>query len=302
MLKEYHKPVLEREVLDALGLGSIAHLNNAGKYIDATLGHAGHSIVIAKTGSSVLGIEADEDMILIAKERIDAEHLGENIKIANGNFRDIDKIAGDKDYSQVDGILFDLGISSYHYTQEERGFSFKDPEAELDMRLNAKEQGVKASELLNVLREDQLFEMFYQVLGRNEARKLCKVILRTREEKPFKTVGDIIRVVDRVGGIRSGRIHPATKVFLALRIAVNGELDNINEALPKAFGLLKKGGKIAVISFHSLEDSIVKKYFSNLVKMGVGKYSGAELIKPTETEVTENPLSRSAVLRVIEKI
>lgn len=297
-----HKSVLVGEVLEAFGLEGIAPLKIAGKYIDATLGHAGHAIAIAKTGASVLGIETDPEMISVSKRRIRSEDLENRITVIGGNFKDIDKLARENNFTEVDGVMFDLGVSSYHFGSRNRGFSFRNPVAFLDMRLNPDEQNVTASGLLMTLRKDQMAALFAPVLGKRNAVKVSELIIRERENGPIKTVADLKNIVERSGCFRSGKLHPATKVFLALRMAVNGELENIEEALPKAFGLLRRGGKMVVISFHSLEDSLVKKYFSQLVKNQVGEIPDGEFVKPAEGEVRGNPLSRSAVLRAVRKI
>ncbi|MEK7498049.1 MAG: 16S rRNA (cytosine(1402)-N(4))-methyltransferase RsmH [Patescibacteria group bacterium] len=271
-----HEPVLLAEVIDLLHVRDRLHLKKAHKYIDATLGAGGYTKAICELGGLVLSIDTDKKMIEIAKKNLSG--VG-GYKIAQGNFRNIAEIAKVNDFTEVSGIVFDLGVSSIHFLEDGRGFSFQDKEAPLDMRLDPESQGVKASDLLNSLREDQLSE----VLGRNLSQK----VVEKRVTKPFSQVGDL---VDLIGQKRVGRIHPATEAFMALRIAVNGELENLKEALPQAYSLLRPGGKLIVVTFHSGEDRIVKKFMKN-----------SEIVLPKKEEIERNPKARSAKLRCIEK-
>jgi len=268
-----HEPVLLEEIIRYL------HIKNQGKYIDATLGAGGYTKTILNAGGEVLGIDADESMLEIARQNIRSTHA----KLVNGNFKDIGKIAKENGFISVDGIVFDLGVSNIHFMDEKRGFSFRNPDANLDMRLDLKSQSLRASDLLNALREDQLKEMFRS--------NLAKKIVEFRKNKKFEKVGDFLSLFPKK---QKERLHPATKAFLQLRIAVNSELENLREALPQAYELLKPGGKLVVISFHSLEDEIVK----NFLKSKGGKN---EFIRPTEEEVKRNRKSRSAILRYVEK-
>ncbi|HTK03923.1 MAG TPA: 16S rRNA (cytosine(1402)-N(4))-methyltransferase RsmH [Alphaproteobacteria bacterium] len=274
----FHETVLVEEVIEAL------HVKKSGKYIDATLGNGGHTLEILKHGGQVLGIERDPEMLAISKER-----LGGKALLVNGNFVDIDKIAKENNWQPVSGILFDLGVTNLHLKSLERGFSFENPEAILDMRLNPNIQGVKAADLLNVLREDQVEEMFKTVMEPGHARWITKRVIEKRSQELIKTVGDFLQICE---GLKTGKsnIHEATLPFLALRIAVNSELDNLKVGLEKAFKLLEKGGWLVVISFHSGEDKIVKEFL---------KYS--KLVVPGENELAINRRARSARLRILQK-
>lgn len=276
-----HKSVLLKETIENL------HINESGKYIDATLGYGGHSLEILKLGGSVLGIEADPKMLALAQKRIKDEGYHAKFETALGNFRDIKKIAVEKNFSEVDGILFDLGISSVHLDDDTRGFSFKNEVDHLDMRLSPETQMVRASDLLNSLSERNLVELFSEGMNFGEAKRLAHEVVRRRVDKRVETVGDML---DITGRVKRGKIHPATKAFMSLRIAVNSEIETLKTALPDAYSLLKKGGVMAVITFHSGEDRVVK----NL-------YRDSEIIVPTEEEINENPRSRSAKLRIIIK-
>ena len=272
-------------------LDKVRPAERRGKYIDATLGAGGYSLPILKCGGMVLGIDADPKMIAIAKERLEKVPIGPTarpgsfFKAVNANFVNIDSIARENGFENVDGIVFDLGISNIHFLGDDRGFSFSDKEAPLDMRLNPGTQAVKASDLLNKLRDDQLRLM----LGWNLAQEVVKV----RSQKPFEKVGDLTALIGGTPlrrGYAGRRTHPATKAFLALRMAVNSELENLREALPKALGLLRKGGVLAVVTFNSDEDRVVKNF-----------RDGGEIILPSREEVLRNPKARSAKLRVLIK-
>jgi 16S rRNA (cytosine1402-N4)-methyltransferase len=291
-MDNYHESVLVQEVLQAL------HFEKARKYIDATVGNGGHALEILKKGGHVLGIDLDPKMLAIAQERLKDSGI-KDYKLVNGNFTEIDRIAGENDFSPVNGILFDLGVTNLHLKDLERGFSFENPEALLDMRINPETQGVKAADLLNVLREDQLEDLFEVTLEPGAAKWITGRVLHSRAEKPIVTVGDMLEVSE---GLRTGKagLNEATLPFLALRIAVNSELANLEEALPKAFEILGKGGRLVVISFHSGEDAIVKNFFKEKSK------EGAEIItfKPIlagEEEIALNRRARSAKMRVLEK-
>lgn len=286
-----HKSVMVKEAVDALHIKNQVHPDgDRGKYIDGTLGTGGHSLEILKKGGRVLGIDMDPAMLKIADERVSEEFSHENYKFVNGNFTDIDRIARNNNWLPVSGILLDLGVSNLHLTDSERGFSFGNEEAILDMRLDSKTQGVRACDLLNVLRADQLEEMFEVVLDGGPARWLTMKVLEYRNDKKIESVSDFLEICE---GLKTGKtgLSEATLPFLTLRIAVNGELDNLREVLPKAYKLLEKGGRLVVISFHSGEDKIVKEFAQN-----------SEIITPTQEEINENPRARSAKMRVIQKI
>ena len=273
----YHEPVMVEEVL--------AHLNKAKSVIDATLGTGGHSLKLLESGVKILGIEFDPEILEIGKERLN----NLNCIMVHGNFKDIDKIAYENGFNKVDGILFDLGVSNLQLMNESRGFSFSNPNAIFDMRIDKENQEVTGAILLNVLRKDQLEKLFSKVLDLSSARWLTKRVLEKRETKPIGTVGDFLDICEGLRG--KARLNPATLPMLAVRIAVNSELENLKEVLPKAYDLLEIGGKLLVISFHSGEEEIVK----NFSKEFLGP------IKPTMEEINRNPKARSAELFVLTK-
>lgn len=281
--------------------------DQAYKAIDATLGGGGYTLKLCETKTRVLGIDADEKMLEIAQERLEDacpasdKNVRGSFKLVHANFIDIDKVAKENGFLEADGVVFDLGVSNIQLTSKTRGFSFSNKKAALDMRIDKSVQKAKASDLLNVLREDQLEEMFGKVLSFQKARKLAKEVVEKRKEKPFQTVGEFLLITNRIFE-RRGKLHPATKPFLALRMATNSELENLKEAFPKALKVLKKGGRLVVVSFHSGEDEIVKEFFKKVEKDGEAKILTRSPIGPSEVEVNKNPKSRSAKLRAIEKI
>ncbi len=288
---KYHEPVLVREVIENLA----APLNSK-KVIDATLGSAGHSLALAGNGFEVLGIETDPEILALAKKRIKKE----KIKTVHGNFREIKEIAKNNSFEKVSNILFDLGVSNLHLKSSQRGFSFGNPEAPLDMRLDPKEQGLKASDLINFLREDQLVTLFNKVLKYFQAKILAREIIRKRQYKKIETVGDFLKVCQVIRG-KAG-LNPATLPLLALRMAVNSELENLKEVLPDAFSLLVPSGRLLIITFHSEEESLVKDFFFEAEREGIGKVLTKKSIIPSNFEIENNPRSRSAELWILEKI
>lgn len=284
-----HKSVMVDEAVNAL------HVKNQALYIDGTLGTGGHSAEILKEGGRVLGIDMDPEMIKIARERLETQFDKNDFKLVNGNFANLDVIARENSWEPVAGILLDLGVSNLHLKDLERGFSFGNPDAKLDMRLNKDTQGVTAADLLNVLRADQLEEMFSVVLEGGPSRWLTGRVIHSRENSKIESVGDFLEICE---GLKTGKsgLSEATLPFLALRIAVNSELDNLKMVLPKAYELLGKGGKLVVISFHSGEDRIVKEFMSPTKVL-----ENSDVILPTLDEIYENPRARSAKMRVITK-
>lgn len=285
--QKIHESVMLSEVVSEL------HINNQAKYIDGTLGTAGHTLEILKRGGKVLGIESDPVILEIAKTRLENEtsKIATTYKLINGNFINIDKIARENGFGSVEGILLDLGVTNLHLLDEDRGFSFSNSKenTDLDMRLNTSVQGVKASDLLNVLRFDQLEKMFEVTLDGSSSRWLTKQVIEKRKVSPFKKISDFLNICENLRSDKHS-INKATLPFLALRIAVNSELENLREVLPKAYNLLVTGGKLLVITFHSGEEKIVKEFDKESI-----------VILPNIDEVSKNPRARSAKLRVIIK-
>lgn len=282
-----------REVADLL------QVKSGKKYIDATLGGAGHAIEITNLGGIVLGIDVDPEAIEFVRRNY-------KINLAQGNFRDIDSIATSNGFEKVDGIIFDLGVSSHQIESESRGFSFQKP-GPLDMRMDQSGQKLTAADILNLGEKNELYKIFNEFGEEPRARQLASAIVGARKIKAFKETDDLLQVIkDTYGfsGDLSDKMRAAIgkKAFQALRIAVNSELSSLEECLPKAVSLLENGGRIAVISFHSLEDRIVKRDFLDFEKKGLGKIITDKPIIPSPEEQEENRRSRSAKLRVFERI
>lgn len=290
-MNNYHKSVLLQEVLDLL------KVTPGKKYIDATLGGGGHTEAILERGGDVLGLDVDEDALEFVRAKNEGERKG-TLVLAKGNFKDIDTIAKKHGFDQVAGILFDLGVSSYQLDTPEKGFSFQ--EGPLDMRMD-RSLSVRAQDLVNGLTNKELQELFVKLGEERYARSIAKHIDYYRKTKPIETTAELAAIVREAVPNLPSRIHPATKVFQALRIAVNDELHVLREALPKAYSLLGTGGRLAVISFHSLEDRIVKQAFVSFAEDGSGQILTPKPIEATEEEQNGNRRSRSAKLRGIEK-
>lgn len=315
-MNDYHIPVLLQEAIRSLNI--IPHA----KYIDCTLGGGGHTESILKKGGSVLAIDCDADAISHAKERLSSfldtacpdrrltkkekspvsQKKTSALSLFRGNFVHLKEIAQKTDFLPVSGILFDLGVSSYQLETAGRGFSFN-KEAILDMRMDQR-LSVKARDLVNGLTERELYELFEKFGEEHHSWAIAHAICRTRQIKPITTCNELARICSRVQPKKGkfDRTHPATRVFQALRIVVNDELNNLKEALPQALDILESKGRLSIISFHSLEDRIVKNFFKDQEKKGNLKIITEHPFVPTEKEIAQNPRSRSAKLRIGEKI
>lgn len=310
-----HTPVLLNECLEYLSPIGEPFEKNA-LMIDSTLGEGGHSynFLSKYKNLSIIGLDADCVIQAKAKERL--AEFGNRMHFYNGWFNDFYKNYPDE-YAHPDIILFDLGISVFHYEKSERGFSFRYDE-KLDMRLNA-ESEKSAADLVNELPEEKLADLIYLYGEEKLSRRIARAIVEARSGGKIESSKALAEIIWNAvpANYRYGNIHPATRTFQALRIAVNGELKRLPLALHDAFNDLNVGGKMGVITFHSLEDRIVKNYFRNLGKQCVcppevaicrcGGSACAEIITrkpvcPTDAEIKANSPSRSAKLRVIRKI
>jgi len=312
-MQSYHTSVLVKEVLAYLAV------KDGRKYIDATLGGGGHTEAILTLGGRVLGLDVDEEALqyvqrkfrpqddqpVAEKSKNEKVKIGQDVTLARGNFRDIDRIAGENGFREVSGIVFDLGVSSHQLDTAERGFSFQKA-GPLDMRMDRRLH-VKASDLINGLTKQELAELFYKLGEEYRSREVAQAIVAAREKKPIKTTEELEKIVRHALGGRFSRggretsLHPATKVFQALRIVVNDELHSLEEALPKAVRLLEDRGRLVVISFHSLEDRLVKNTFKAFANEGLGTILTEKPITASVQERAENIRSRSAKLRVFER-
>lgn len=295
---EGHKPVLLKEVLDFLDVQSRSW------YLDATIGSGGHALGILQRGGKIVGIDVDSLALERAEKRLKNSGFGiRRYKLIKGNFRNLLELTKNGfETTKFAGVLFDLGVSSLQFEDKDQGFSFR-LEAPLDMRMDQNLQ-VRALDLINGLNKGELYELFTKLGEEKFARGIVDALVSAREVNPTVTTKDLAELVARVyrnHGFWKRRIHPATKVFQALRIAVNDELGAIKESLPQALDLAAKGGKILAISFHSLEDRIVKNTFRQWQRGELGEIITKKPMIPSEMEIVENPRSRSAKLRVFQK-
>ena len=304
---ELHQPVMVEEVIQALGVEA------GGRYVDCTLGTGGHAMAIldhASPGGQLLGIDADPKALEIARTRL--VPYEESILLVNDNFVNLQKICLEYSFFPVHGILFDLGLSSYQLSEKGRGFSFQH-DAPLDMRYSPR-QKISAADIVNSYSEAELAGII-RVYG--EERHAYRIARRIVEARPIESTGNLARVVEEAVGGRRGRIHPATRTFQALRIVTNNELENLRLALGQAVRLLGPGGRLVILSYHSLEDRLVKLFLSDEAKdclcppgtLVCSCHHRASLkiltkkpLKPSAAEVEANPRSRSAHLRAAEKL
>lgn len=302
-MSEYHIPVMLKEVLENLQIQS-DHW-----YVDCNLGGGGHTTGMLEAGGNVLGIDLDPDAIAEVSKNLKQYIDQGRLKLSQTNFANIDTAVKEHNLNEVSGILFDLGVSTHQLEEAERGFSFN-ADAPLDMRMDPT-RGASARDLVNGLYEKELGELFLKLGEENWSKPIAKKIVEYRARKPIETTNELAQIILSVRRRSpSDRTHPATRIFQALRIAVNDELNSLKDALPKSFEVLAPGGRIAVISFHSLEDRIVKNYFASLCHpreggdpsdKPLGKLITDKPIETSEEETNLNPRSRSAKLRVIEK-
>jgi 16S rRNA (cytosine1402-N4)-methyltransferase len=304
-----HRPVLLPQVLDALLGGALP----VRRLIDGTLGAGGHTSALLQAGvSEVIAIDLDPVAIRAARRQLaDAD---DRVTFCQSSYLRMRELADEQAWEAVDAILLDLGLSSLQLDQASRGFAFR-LDAPLDMRFDQTAAGPTAADLVNGLAQDELADIFFRLGEESAARKIARAIVQAR---PIRSTAELADLV--AGAVSSRRrrakIHPATKVFQALRIAVNGELDAVATVLPLAVELLRPGGRLAVITFHSLEDRIVKRCFRDLATEVVAPPGMASIegrrarvrlitrkpIRPDAAEIMANPRARSAKLRVVEKL
>ncbi len=294
-----HKSVLLQKVIDWLDL------QKGDVYLDATLGAGGHAEAVyarLKGDVAIYGIDADESALAIAKERL--EILGANPRLAVLNFRNLDKAQELLGMPSPTKILFDLGWSAMQMEDSGRGLSFNRDEPLVMTLGKPSGEEVTAYDVVNLWSEESLADIIYGFGEEKFSRRIASKIVEHREQKPITSSLELAEIVKSAVPVwyRFGRIHPATKTFQAIRIAVNDELQTLEIGLRKAFEILQKGGRIAVISFHSLEDRIVKRFFKELEEKQEAEILTKKPLIADEDEQSENPRSRSAKLRVIKKV
>lgn len=305
-MEGYHKSVLVREVLDAL-VSQGGGIRDAW-YLDATLGDGGHSLEILKRGGKVVAIDVDPQALVRVRQRFDSLGISNNrYRLILGNFRNLNSLVSQTEPDlKFDSVLFDLGVSSLQLDNPQRGFSFSKG-GPLDMRMDPSLE-VKALDLVNGLNKGELNELFAKLGEEKFSKRLAGALVLARSVRKIETTSELANLIERTVGRRpayakasSGK-HPATRVFQALRIAVNDELKVLEEALPQSLGVVKSGGNIVVISFHSLEDRIVKNVFKEWSIKGFGRTETEKPVIPSAEEVSKNPRSGSAKLRAFKKL
>ncbi|MDD5006134.1 MAG: 16S rRNA (cytosine(1402)-N(4))-methyltransferase RsmH [Candidatus Omnitrophica bacterium] len=295
--KFIHKPVMLEEIL------SFLEPKKGTTIVDATIGTAGHAIEIVKRiapAGKLVGIDRDQESLEIAKERL--KEYGSRCIFIHDNFCNIDKILTSLDIKRVDGVILDLGISSFQLSNATRGFSFVN-EGPLDMRMD-RTNSISAFDLVNNLTQEEIASLLWQFGQERFSRRIARMIINKRNESVIDTTTGLASIVLKAlpHQRQYQRIHPATRTFQALRIAVNQELESLEIFLQKIDKFMSKGGKICILTFHSLEDRIAKINFRNLAKTKEFKLIVKKPITPTIEEVKDNPRSRSAKLRILEKV
>jgi len=303
-----HVPVLLQEVVEAMAV------RPGGRYVDCTLGGGGHAEAILRASSpdgELLGIDLDPGALATAREHLAA--FAPRVAFVEGSFGDVGNLCRDWGFAAVDGVLFDLGLSSLQLEDESRGFSFQ-REGPLDMRFSPRQE-LTAAEIVNTYGEEALADLLWQYGEERESRRIAR---RLVQERPFHTTTQLAKAVEQAVGRRArGVIHPATRTFQALRIAVNQELVHLDTALLQAHGLLGFGARLVVISYHSLEDRIVKNFLRREARdcicppgvlicicghRATLRLVARSVVKPSAAEVAANPRARSARLRVAERL
>jgi 16S rRNA (cytosine1402-N4)-methyltransferase len=299
LLPDFHIPVLADEVVAWL------RCQPGGLYLDCTVGYGGlAACVLDASGPNgwLIGLDQDPEAVAAARTRL--APYGGRVELVHGNFKDLKRHLASAGVSQVNGVMFDLGVSSAQLGRPERGFSFL-AEGPLDMRMDPG-AGAPAADLLDRLLEDDLADLIYQYGEERYARRIAKAVVRSRRTHPLRTTSDLIAAIRSAvpAAYRRGRIHFATRTFQALRIAVNRELEVLQSALRDAADVLAPGGRLCVIAFHSLEDRIVKQAFRALSSGPAPILSTLtkKPVIPTKAERQDNPRARSAKLRVAERL
>lgn len=289
-----HEPVLKAEVLQYLDPKPGYHI------LDATIGGGGHSEALLERilpGGFLLGLDQDSEAIERTRTRL--SRFAGHFDLIETNFRELDLALSKYPAIKFDSILLDLGFSSDQIMNPARGFSFR-LDAPLDMRMSLKSP-MTAADLINTLPEHEIADIFWKFGEEHRSRRFAKAIVYARRKSEITTTLELAALIEKSAGGRHGKIHSATKVFQALRIAVNDELGAIEEAIPKTLAALKAKGRLAVITFHSLEDRIVKSLFKEKEKEGIIDIITRKVVMPTREEALRNPKARSAKLRVVEK-
>lgn len=286
-----HLPVMFREVLEYM------RPEQGGAYVDATVGPGGHSSQLLEAmgqGSRLLCIDRDASVLELARKRLGHDP---RVSFAHAAFADMARAAGEAGFGKVQGVLMDLGVSMLQLKTDERGFSFMS-QAPLDMRMDTS-AGATAEDVVNTWPERELADMIYAFGEERRSRRIASAIVRARAKSRIRTCSELAEIIARAVG-RAGKTHPATRSFQAIRIAVNDEMGQLAGGLEAATALLAEGGRLVVITYHSLEDRAVKHFMRDRARDGALKLITKKALKPTRNEVMENSSARSAKLRCAE--
>ena len=290
-----HEPVMSAEVT------ALLCERRPMRIVDATLGSGGHAAGLldaAPPAASLLGLDCDRQALELAKTRL--EEFGRRADLRYANFAELTRVVAEAGFSGVDAIVADLGMSSFALDDPLRGFSFMHA-GPLDMRMDAAGR-LRAYDLVNEESESEIARILYEFGEERGSRRIARAIVEARRRAPIETTAELRAIVERaIGSHRSGGVHPATRTFQALRIAVNDELTNLQALLEQAPQLLAPGGRMAVIAYHSLEDRMVKVRFRELAAAGGYTLVSRKAMRPTQAEVQRNPRARSARLRCLER-
>ena len=293
-----HQPVLLQETIEGLSF------KKGDVFLDATINRGGHSREVGRNFGKevkIIGFDLDTSALAEAEKNL----RGFNATLVNENFRNLDKALDKLQIKKIDKALFDLGLSMQELRESGRGFSFnKDEPLLMTFSKNPGQDEISAKDILNSWSEELISKILHSFSDEKYARQISRKIVEVRRRKKFETTYDLVEAVKEATpyGYQRGRIHFATKTFQALRMAVNDELGALGEGMEKAFKRLSEDGRMAVITFHSVEDRAVKRFFIEKVKDKKARFVGPKFIKPTREEIKENPASRSAKLRILEKI
>jgi 16S rRNA (cytosine1402-N4)-methyltransferase len=283
-----HVPVMLREVMEYLAV------RPEGVYLDATAGMGGHAGAIARQLTSGLVLACDRDAESLDRARANTADASSRIRFHKVSFSLVGEALAAEHITQLDGLLADLGVSRYQLTEGERGFSLM-ADGPLDMRMD-RSRGRTAADIVNYESEKELADLIFKLGEERRSRKIARAIVRAR---PIQTTGQLAKLIEGAAP-RTGKLHPATLTFMALRIAVNEEMEELDALLASLPKLVKPGGRVVVVTFMSLEDRKVKQSFQALAKDGRAKILTRHVVRPTEEEIRENPPSRSAKLRAVE--
>ncbi len=292
-----HKTVLLQESIEGLSItpGSV--------YFDGTLGSAGHAVAAAAKGARVIGTDQDEEAIARATARL--QKANATFTLVKESYRNLDKVLHDLGIEKVNAIMLDLGLSSDQFETSGRGFTFqKDEPLLMSFKKTLTEEDLSAQEIVNSWDEENIADIIYGYGEERYARRIAKKIVERREVKPITTTFELVEVIKEATPwlYHKGKIHPATRTFQALRITVNDEIGALREGLQKGFDRLEKDGRMAVISFHSIEDRTVKHFFKQKAEEGVAELITKKPLTASDEETQQNPRSRSAKLRIIKKL